>query len=215
METLRINKEEKATDSQGRALGPWMSSPKPRLKETILGYLVVAMDPDCNPQLLIIKLIFKNLFIYFNWRLITLQYCGGFAIHRHEPARVHVCPHPEPLSHLPPHPIPRLFQSTGFHCPASCIKLVLVISFTCGNIHVSILLSQIIPRSPSPTESKSLFFISVSLLLSCVEGCCFKTLHLTTASTSQIVWKLEKEKVWLKPEQTHLEKLQAEHIFQI
>ena len=90
METLRINKEEKATDSQGRALGPWMSSPKPRLKETILGYLVVAMDPDCNPQLLIIKLILKNLFIYFNWRLITLQYCGHFAIHRHEPARVHV-----------------------------------------------------------------------------------------------------------------------------
>ena len=23
-------------------------------------------------------------FIYFNWRLITLQYCIGFAIHQHE-----------------------------------------------------------------------------------------------------------------------------------
>ena len=23
-------------------------------------------------------------FIYFNWRLITLQYCLGFAIHQHE-----------------------------------------------------------------------------------------------------------------------------------
>ena len=22
--------------------------------------------------------LFKNEFIYFNWRLITLQYCGGF-----------------------------------------------------------------------------------------------------------------------------------------
>ena len=28
-----------------------MSSPKSRLRETILGYLVIAMDPDCNPQL--------------------------------------------------------------------------------------------------------------------------------------------------------------------
>ena len=35
---------------------------------------------------------FKNIslkkykFIYFNWRLITLQYCIGFAIHQHESA---------------------------------------------------------------------------------------------------------------------------------
>ena len=27
---------------------------------------------------------FKFKFIYFNWRLITLQYCIGFAIHQHE-----------------------------------------------------------------------------------------------------------------------------------
>ena len=26
----------------------------------------------------------KKKFIYFNWRLITLQYCIGFAIHQHE-----------------------------------------------------------------------------------------------------------------------------------
>ena len=30
--------------------------------------------------------IFKYKFIYFNWRLITLQYCIGFAIHQHESA---------------------------------------------------------------------------------------------------------------------------------
>ena len=30
-------------------------------------------------------------FIYFNWRLVTLQYCSGFAIHWHESAMsVHV-----------------------------------------------------------------------------------------------------------------------------
>ena len=46
-------------------------------------------------------------FIYFNWRLITLQYCSGFC---HTLTWIsHRCtcvPHPETPSHLPPHPIP-------------------------------------------------------------------------------------------------------------
>ena len=44
----------------------------------------------------------------FNWKLITLQYCSGFP---HTSTQIsHRCtgvPHPEPLSHLPPHPIPQ------------------------------------------------------------------------------------------------------------
>ena len=50
---------------------------------------------------------FLNLFIYFNWRLITLQYCSGFC---HTLTWIsHGCTcvsHPEPPSHLPLHPIP-------------------------------------------------------------------------------------------------------------
>ena len=34
---------------------------------------------------------FKYKFIYFNWRLITLQYCIGFAIHQHESQLVFKC----------------------------------------------------------------------------------------------------------------------------
>ena len=84
-----------------------------------------------------------------------------FVIHWHESATgVHVSPSPRLLPPSPSHPS-GLSQCTGFECPVSCIKLGLVIYFTYGNTHVSMLFSQIIPPSPSPTESRSLFYISV------------------------------------------------------
>ena len=119
-----------------------------------------------------ITLCFLNKFIYFNWRLITLQYCIGFAIHQHESTTgVHVFPilnlSPSPPS--PYHPSGSS-QCTSTEHPVSCIEPGLAICFTYDNIHVSMPFSQIIPPSPSPTESKRLFYTSMSLLLSRIQG---------------------------------------------
>ena len=61
-------------------------------------------------------------------------------------------------------------QCTSPEHPVSCIKPGLVIRFTYDNLHVSTPFSHIIPPSPSPTESKRLFYTSVSLLLSHIQG---------------------------------------------
>ena len=89
-------------------------------------------------------------------------------IHVNQPW-MYMCSHsdpPIPSHHLPSFPShpSGSSQCTSPEHPVSCIESGLVIYFTYDNIHVSMLSSQIIPPSPSPTESKSLFFISVSLL---------------------------------------------------
>ena len=82
------------------------------------------------------------------------------------------------LAHLPPPSLSNpsglsqctnLVLTTSEH-PFSFIERGLVICFTYDNIPVSMLFSQIIPPSSSPTESKRLFYTSVSLLLSCIQG---------------------------------------------
>src|SRR5574337_520388 len=103
--------------------------------------------------------------------LITLQYCIGFAIHQHESATgIHVFPILNPLPLPSPYHPSGSSQCTSPKHPVSCIKPGLVIRFIYGIIHVSMPFSQIIPPSPSPTESKRLFYISVSLLLSRIQG---------------------------------------------
>ena len=54
--------------------------------------------------------------------------------------------------------------------PVSCIKPGLEVHFTYDTLHVSMPLSHIIPPLPSPIEFKRLFYTSVSLLMSCIQG---------------------------------------------
>ena len=64
-------------------------------------------------------------------------------------------------------------QCNSTKYPVSCIKSGLATHYIYDIIHVSMPFSQIIPPSPSPTESKRLFYISVSLLLSRIQGYCY------------------------------------------
>ena len=64
---------------------------------------------------------------YLIWRLITLQYCHGVlpvAKNMNWP-QVYMCPpHPEPLSHLPPHPIlPGCFRALAFSALLHALNL--------------------------------------------------------------------------------------------
>ena len=112
-----------------------------------------------------------SIFFYFNWRLITLQYCIGFAMHQHKSTMgVHVFPilNPPPTSL----PIPCLGVIPVHQPQASCIlhrtwtgDSFLMWYYTCFN--------AILPNHhppPSPTESRRPFYISVSLLLSRIQG---------------------------------------------
>ena len=102
-------------------------------------------------------LIFIYLFIFYF--IILYWFCHTLTWIRHGCTCV---PHPQLPSHFPPHSIPLGHPSA----PAPG----LVIHFTYENLHVSMPFSHIILPSPSPTESERLSYMSVSLLLSLIQG---------------------------------------------
>ena len=118
-----------------------------------------------------IFLIFFHLFVFsinlFNWRLIVLVLPY---IDMNPPWVYMRSPSWTPLSPSSPYHPSGSSQCTSPEHSVLCIKPGLAIHFTYDNIHVSMSFSQIIPPLPSPTESKRLFYTSVSLLLSRIQG---------------------------------------------
>ena len=111
---------------------------------------------------------FKYKFIYFNWRLITLQYCIGFAIHQHESATgIHVFP----ILNPPPSflPVPSLWvipvhqpQASSFMHRTWNGDSFPIWWYTCFN--------AILPNHPTLTLShrvqKTVLYICVSFAVS-------------------------------------------------
>ena len=108
---------------------------------------------------------FSFLTSFFFYFTILRWFCHTLTWIRHGCTCV---PHPEHLPPSPSHPSGSS-QCTSPEHPVSCIKPGLAICFAYDILHVSVPFSQIIPLLSSPTESKRLFYASVSLLLSRIE----------------------------------------------
>ena len=90
------------------------------------------------------------------------------------PPQVYMCSPSWTLLPLPsPYHPPGSSQCTSPKHPVLCIEPGLVTRSLYDIIRISMPFSQIIPPSPSPTESKRLFNTSVSLLLSRTQGYCY------------------------------------------
>ena len=111
--------------------------------------------------------LFIYLILFFNFTILS-WFCHISTWIHNRYTRV---PHPKPSS-LPYHPSGSS-QCTSPKHPVSCIEPGLATHFIYDITHVSMPFSQIIPPSPSPTESKRLFYTSVSLLLSRIQGYCY------------------------------------------
>ena len=113
-------------------------------------YLTQEQNPDTD-------------FFFFSFLFYLFIFLVVFVIHWHESSMdLHVFPIPIP----PPTSLSTrslwVFPLHQVWALVSCIQPGLVICFTLDNIHVSMLFSWNIPSLPSPTESKRLFYKSVS-----------------------------------------------------
>ena len=133
-------------------------------KMTFEWYMYTLLIRDLHVSGVFLKIFLKYKFIYFNWRLITLQYCIGFAIHQHVSATgIHVFP----ILNLPPSslPVPSLWVISVHQPQASSIMHW---TWTGDSFHILYYMcfNAILPNHPTLSLShriqKTLLYICVS-----------------------------------------------------
>ena len=115
-----------------------------------------------------------NFFFYFNFIFKLYNIVLVLPNIEMNPPQVYMCS-PSWTLLLPPSPYhpSGSSQCTSPKHPVSCTEPGLATRFIYDIICISMPFSQIIPPSPSPTGSKRLFYTSVSLLLSRIQGYCY------------------------------------------
>ena len=120
-------------------------------------------------QILICFMFFKFYFIFKLYIIILV-----LPNIKMNPLQVYMCSPPWTLLPPPsPYHLSGSSQCTSPKHPVSCIEAGLATHFIHDILHVSMPFSQIVPPSPSRTESIRLFYTSVSLLLSRTQGYCY------------------------------------------
>ena len=159
---------------------PWIAASQASLSITKSRSLLKLMSIEsvmpsshlilCHP-LLLLPPIPPSIRVFSNESILFFFFCSEFCHTLKWNSHGFTCvPHPDPRSHLPLHPLPLGLPSASG--PSTCLMHPTWAGFTLDNIHVSMLFSWTIPPSPSPTESKRLFYKSVSFffLLFCIQG---------------------------------------------
>ena len=127
--------------------------------------------------IILLQILFFFYFTILYWFCHTLTWiCHGCTC----------VPHPEPPSHIPPHPIPLghpnapapsiLYHASNLDW--RFISHMIVYMFQCHSLKSSY-------PCPLPTESKRLFYTSMSLLLSRIQGCRY---HLSKFHIYELVY---------------------------
>ena len=116
--------------------------------------------------------IFLSTFFFYNFIFLLYNIVLVLPYIDMDPPQVYMSSQSwTPLPPPSPYHLSESSQCTSPKHPVSCMEPRLAIRFLHDSIHASMPFSQIIPPSPSPTESKRLFYTSVSLVLSHIQAC--------------------------------------------